>query len=172
MLNDRVWHPDPLEIDFDTLEGGSITTFDTLPGLKLIPRYGVLLWWSDRIPTWVHADDIETAQRLVPGKRVFRRVACTNTSDQTLGYAELIYGGESFRALPIVWFEVEPEGFDIGDRVEIKSSYGKRRPGIATITDMIWNVHRQQIEYRLHRRNMPLPRLYRADEIHHAPRLS
>ena len=58
MLNDQVWHPDPLEIDFDSLNGGPISTFEKLPGLKLPTSYGVFLWWSDRIPSWVHGDDL------------------------------------------------------------------------------------------------------------------
>ncbi|MEL7496038.1 MAG: hypothetical protein AAFN77_00405 [Planctomycetota bacterium] len=149
----------------EVLDPGLIRTFDVDPNLKLPTVYGVFLWWSDRLPSWIHPDDVEIAERLVPGCRVFRRDVCESKLDQQLGYQQLSYGDESFRSLAVVWLRVQYEGYEVGDRVEVKSEHGKRRPELATINDMVWNRHKKWIEYRLEKQGMPIKRPYRANEI-------
>lgn len=157
---------DPFIGDPDTeLLAQQISTFDVKPDLKPETKYGVFLWWSDRLPKWIHPDDIEIANRLVPGFKVFRREPCQNASDRQLGYFELCYGEESFRALPIVWLEITSEGWEVGDRVEVKSRHGKRRPGIATITDMVWDRLAKRIEYVLERNGMALPNRFQNEDL-------
>ena len=157
------------ELDQEAL--ALIKSFDSKPDLKPITKYGVFLWWSDQLPTWIHPDDLDTARRLVPGYRVFRREMCDGFADRELGFAKLCYGQETFRALPIIWLEVDNEGLEIGDQVEIKSAQGRRRPGIATLTDMTWNRHRRKIEYQLSRNGMPLRSPFLAEELMPAIRL-
>ena len=40
--------------------------------LKIPPKYGVYLWWPVA-EDWVHRDDLDTANELIPSDRVFRR---------------------------------------------------------------------------------------------------
>lgn len=157
------------QLDQDAL--AQIRSFDSKPELKTLVKHGVFLWWSDRLPAWIHPDDIELARDLVPGYRVFRREMCEGYADRELGYAKLCYGLESFRALPIIWLEVPDTGFAVGDRVEIKSEHGKRRPGLATITGMTWDRHRQRVQFKLRRNDMPLPDPYLAENLVPALRL-
>ncbi len=103
--------------------------------LKREARYGVFLWWSDQTPSWVHPDDREIVDRLVPGNRVFRKEECENYADRELGFSQLIYGEVRFRALPSIWLEVTHEGYELNDFVEVKSRFGKLRPRIATIRE-------------------------------------
>lgn len=158
------------EIDLDLI-AEQIRTFDVQPALKPLVKHGVFLWWSDQLAEWIHPEDLATAEKLVPGLKVFRREVSEAELDRKVGYFRFCCGAESFRALPIVWLEVQPEGFEIGDRVEVKSSNGKRRPGVATIRDVVWERHRKVIIYLLERNGMPLPRPFLADEIRPAVRL-
>ena len=82
------------------------------------------------------------------------------------------YGDQSLRILPIVWLEVTPEGFTIGDRVEILSDQGKRQPGLATIKEMCWNRYTQQIEYTLIGNELVFRRVYSNEELRHATKLN
>lgn len=157
------------ELDEAALE--QIRTFDSAPDLRPVTKHGVFLWWSDRLPAWIHPDDLEVASRIVPGCRVFRRDLCENASDRELGYAKYVYGPQSLRALPIIWLEVSDEGFEVGDRVEIKSSHGKRHPMIVTIRDIIWNRHRRVIEYYVSRNGMPIRQTFEAEDLVPARRL-
>ena len=160
-----VGQPDP------QLIADLVRTFDVKPDLKPLPKYGVFLWWSDQLPQWIHPDDLELAERLVPGCKIFRREVCDSEVDRDSGYFGYHYGSESFRALPIVWLEIHSDGFEVGDRVEVKSENGKRRPILATIAEMTWGRYRQTIEYQLERNGMPLRRRYRREEIRPALRL-
>ena len=160
---------DKIKLDFELTE-----EFQIQPQpdpIKRVTKYGVLLWWSDQIPTWVHPDDAKVVEQMVPGNRVFRREDCPNYADRELGYSRMIYGEIEFRALPLIWRELTHEGFELNDRVEVKSGFGKRRPRIATIRDIIWNRHRQTIEYYLTVNQQPISRPFFAEEIQPAVRL-
>ncbi len=112
-------------------------------------KYGVFLWWSEQSPSWIHPDDIEIANELVPGNRMFCREECENFADRQLGYWEYSYGEENFRGLPALWMEIKSEGYQLGDVVEIKSQNGKLPHGIATIREIKWNRKSRSIEYYL-----------------------
>ena len=119
----------------------------TVSQLRQPTRFGVCLWWSDEVPAWVHPDDVEIADRLVPGNRIFKRQECGNFADRKLGYSLISYGSERIRVLPAIWLPIKFEGFEIGDLVEIKSRLGRRRASIGEIRDIRWNRHAQRIEY-------------------------
>ncbi len=139
--------------------------------LKQAVKYGVCLWWSDQVPSWIHPEDIEIAKRLVPGGRIFRKEECVNCDDRELGYSFMWYGDEGFRALPAIWLEIRHEGFELNDFVEIKSGFGKRFRGIGTIRDIVWDRHRRKIEYLLTINGQKIDRTFHADEIQPATRL-
>ena len=139
--------------------------------LKRVVKYGVCLWWSGQIPSWIHPDDIETAKRLVPSGRVFRREECENFADRELGFSFLRHGDEGFRALPAIWMEIRHEGFELHDFVEVKSGYGKRFRGIGTIRDIIWNRQNGKIHYLLAINEQKVERPFLANELQPAIRL-
>ncbi|MFK7765953.1 MAG: hypothetical protein AB8B55_01840 [Mariniblastus sp.] len=139
--------------------------------LKQTVKHVVCLWWSDQIPSWIHPDDVEIADRLVPGGRIFRREECENFADRELGYSFMSYGEEGFRALPAICMEVRHEGFELNDFVEIKSGFGKRFRGIGTIHEISWNRNRRGIDYFLTINGQKVRRAFWANEIQPAIRL-
>ncbi len=168
-----------IKLDPDFLDRNSgenslalISSFDTQPALKLLTKHGVFLWGSDQLNKWVHPEDLELASQLIPGYRVFRREPCRVQKERDEGYVEIFYGSQSLRIRPIVWLEVHSEGFTIGDRVEVLSDQGKRRPGLATVQEMRWNRHLKQIEYNLARNELTFRRVYTSKELRHATKLN
>lgn len=149
-----------------------ISSFDTKPALKLQTKHGVFLWGSDQLSKWVHPDDLELASQIIPGYRIFRREPSPVQEERDNGYAEIFYGDQSIRIRPIVWLEITPEGFTIGDRIEVLSEQGKRQPGLATIKEICWNRYQQQIEYTLIGNELVFRRVYSCDELRHATKLN
>jgi hypothetical protein len=139
--------------------------------LKRRTKFGVFLWWSDQIPTWVHPDDVQTAERLVPGYRVFKRSECENSSDRELGYSIFQYGQEWFRGKPALWLEIKGHGFEIGDLIEIRSLHGKLHPQIAVITAILWNQNSLATQYFVSVNEARIQRPFSIDEIRPAIRL-
>lgn len=127
--------------------------------LKRPPAYGVFRWWPENGDSWIFPADVELVHRLIPGKRVFRRV---DTDDNWL---QLEYGSIRFRIRSTIWLEVPYEGFDIGDAVEVKSRMGVTEPFVGKIRDMFWNHKKQLIEYFLDRVESNKVRAYSADDL-------
>ena len=130
-----------------------------LPDLLRPPRYGVYLWWPEKGLDWVHPADAELATTMIPGKRVFCR------QDGQAPYSLLRYGQQPIRVKPTMWYEVESDGYDLGDLVEVKSKMGELKPRVATIADMLWNRHKRKIDYFLHSAGRRLIRSYRGDDL-------
>jgi len=139
--------------------------------LKMLPQYGVFLWWPADPSLWAHPNDSETIRRFVPGLRIFRRAVSHDYSDRELGFVVYQYGEVRFRAKPILWREVDPGVFRPGDLVEIKSRSGKTRPRIARISEIFWDAHTRTIEYILNSRSMRIGRKYHAEELRPAKRI-
>ncbi|MCH2181635.1 MAG: hypothetical protein MK108_06475 [Mariniblastus sp.] len=137
-----------------------------LPDLRRPPRYGVYLWWPEEGFDWVHPDDVELAFALIPSKRVFCR------QDDEAPYSLLRYGKQSIRVKPTMWYEVESEGYELDDLVEVKSKMGKLKPMVATIADIFWNRHDRKIDYFLHSAGRRLERAYRGDDLQMVPVLN
>lgn len=127
--------------------------------LKRAPAWGVYRWWPEDGEAWVHPFDVGIVKRLVPGNRVFRR----EDLDET--WLQVSYGQIRFRAKSTIWYEVDPDGFEIGDMVEVKSRMGKAEPFIGRIRDMFWNHRYKQIEYYLDRSESPQVRPYLAADM-------
>ncbi|MEM9412304.1 MAG: hypothetical protein AAGA30_14410, partial [Planctomycetota bacterium] len=64
-------------------------------------------------------------------------------------YNRLTYGKHILRVKPTMWLEVKTDGYLVGDRVEIRSMMGRRRPAIATIEDIFFSRKKNAIEYYL-----------------------
>ncbi len=164
---------DLLKLSQDITGNGPQVSFvpQTKSTLKRPPKHGVCLWWSDRQPSWIHPEDEEMADAMVPGDRVFRRDECENYSDRELGYSQFEYGDMKFRALPAIWLELKTAGYELGDFVQIKSQYGKRESMVATISEIKWNRLHRRIEYVLTAGGRTTSRPFTADEFQPAIRL-
>ncbi len=129
-----------------------------LQPLKVPPKYGVYLWWPvDK--DWVHPDDIETANELIPSNRVFRR---EEYDDE---YSLLLYGEQFIRIRPVIWLEIQAEGYELGDQIEVKSQMGKGQPLVATIDDIRWDKQTRTIRYSLSAYGRAVERSYTSDEF-------
>lgn len=64
-----------------------------------------------------------------------------------------------------MWHEVESDGYELGDVVEVKSKMGKLNPLFATMADIFWNRHDQRIDYYLISAGQRLIKPYRIDEL-------
>ena len=111
--------------------------------LSVPQRFGVYPWWPAEDDSWIHPDDVELCYRLIPSPRVFRR----EFLDQQ--YNRLTYGELILRVRPTMWLEVPTDGYLVGDRVEIRSEMGRRRPAIARIEDIFFCRRQQRLEYYL-----------------------
>lgn len=132
---------------------------ETLSGLRRPPCYGAYLWWPEEGLDWVHPEDVGLATILIPSNRVFCR------QDSEAPYSLLQYGEQKIRVKPTLWFEVESEGYDLDDLVEIKSKMGKLKPMVATIADIFWNRHDRKIDYFLNSAGRRLDRAYRSEDL-------
>ena len=141
------------------------------PSLKLAPlsrppRHGVYLWWPEKGLGWIHPEDIDRAEVLIPSSRVF----CRRDIDTT--YSMLSYGDTSIRVKPTMWYEVESDGYELGDPIEVKSRMGKLKPFVATIVDILWNRQDRKIDYYLLTAGRRIKKAYRCDEFQPAMKLS
>ena len=139
--------------------------------LKQPTKFGVFLWWTEQSPTWVHPDDVEIADNLIPSNRVFVRSNCSNASDRELGFSKFQYGAEFFRGKPVLWLEVPHQDIEIGDRVEIKSQSGKLKPQIACVTDILWSRSRRTVEFLLSVNQILIRRHFLVSDFRPAHRL-
>ena len=130
-----------------------------LPPLKRPPVYGVFRWWPVDGDAWIHPYDVSIVKRVVPGIRVFRR----EDLDET--WLRISYGRLRFRIKSAIWYEVDYEGFDVDNFVEIKSRMGQADPFVGQIRDMFWNHRYKRIEYFLHRSETPQVRPYLAEDM-------
>ncbi len=127
--------------------------------LKRPPAHGVYLRWPLDGCDWIHPEDVEIAVTMIPSRRVFLR---EDFDDQ---YVLLTYGQARIRVRPTMWTEVQSDGYEVGDQVEIRSQLGKREPAIATIEEIFWNRDSQSIEYHLHSGDRELRSPYTVDEF-------
>jgi hypothetical protein len=122
-------------------------------------QYAVYGRWPQDGTGWIHPLDVSTVRSLIPSRRIFRR-----GSDDGQ-YAVFSYGDRRFRVLPSMHLAIDGEGFDVGDRVEVKSMLGKNRPFIGRIFEMRWNDRNKRIEYFLTHSEQRVPRWFFAEEL-------
>lgn len=129
--------------------------------MKPEPRYGYFPWWPEDGNEWLHPEDVELARSTIPSERVFRR------EGQRGQFAVLIYGELRLRVRPTLWQEVESEGFEIGDWVEVLSRMGQNEPRTGVIREMVWNSHQRGLRYQVSDNGQPIPNFYTADDLRH-----
>ncbi len=123
------------------------------------PTHGVFPWWPEEGTDWIHADDIELAQKVIPGRRIFRR------EDIEGGMLLVTYGKIQLRIHPVMWLEVPEPDYRVGDHVEIKSKLGKVEPKIAEVSEVYWDRYKRRAEYHLVHLGKPLPGAYTPDSL-------
>jgi hypothetical protein len=98
---------------------------------------------------------------LIPSPRVFRR-------DGELGpFVILHYSSSRLRVKRTLWQEVDSEGFDIGDWVEVLSRGQRNTPRTGVIREMLWSATERCLQYNLTEADQPIPNDYCAEDLRH-----
>jgi len=134
---------------------------NTAPPLKTDPKYGHFPWWPEDGIDWIHPEDVSLARTLIPSQRVFRRDGMGG------GYLELRYVDICVRVRRTLWQEVKPEGFEIGDVVEVRSRGMANEPRTGTIAEMLWNEHEGELRYQVSDRGKLIETLFSCDDLKH-----
>jgi len=129
------------------------------PPLKTDPKYGCFPWWPEDGNDWVHPEDVSTARSMIPSGRVFRR------DGQTGDYLLMHYGDITLRVRRTMWLEVEHEGFDLGDWVEVLSRGMRNEPRTGVIREMIWDETARAIHYFISENDVPISQPYTRDDL-------
>lgn len=129
--------------------------------MKVDPKYGYYPWWPEDGNEWVHPEDAELARQLIPSPRVFRR-------DGEQGpFVILHYGDLKLRVKRTLWLEVAPEGFEIGDWVEVLSRGYRNTPRTAVIQEVLWDSQSRSLRYQVADNEHLVPNLYAAEDLRH-----
>jgi len=121
--------------------------------------YGALLRWPQDGNAWIHPDDREGVERLVPSRRVFRRESFDGE------YYHLRYGAIQLRIRPCLWWKVAAEDIEIDDQVEVLSQLGQVEPLIGQVSEKMYDPHQSRIYYLLRNREVQLTREYFYHEL-------
>lgn len=133
----------------------------TSPPLKADPKYGYFPWWPEDGNAWIHPDDVAQARSLIPSERVFRR-------DGEAGeYLLMHYGDVTLRVRRTLWQEVLPEGFEIGDWVEVLSRGMRNEPRTGIIREMLWDDRSRGIRYFISENGVPIADAYAREDLRH-----
>jgi hypothetical protein len=133
----------------------------TLPPLKTDPKYGCFLRWPQDGNDWLHPDDVALARTMIPSERVFRRDGMDGE------FSCLHYGDVTLRVRPALWQEVQHEGFDIGDWVEVLSHRMRNEPRTGVIREMLWDQRGRTLHYQIFDNDVPVPDLYTREDLQH-----
>lgn len=120
------------------LDGGN-----RLPSLKTDPKHGHYPWWPEEGNAWIHPEDVALARTLIPSPRIWRREGNEDS------YIVIHYGELRLRLHRALWLEVEHEGFDLGNHIEILPHGMKNDAQVGTIREMHWEPHEGRIEYQI-----------------------
>lgn len=130
-----------------------------VPPLKSEPKYGYFPWWPEDGDAWVHPEDVAAARTMIPSNRVFRR-------DGSAGeFLVLHYGEVRLRVLHTLWQEVEPEGLEIGDWVEVLSRGMQNDPRIGVVRELVWSDYDQAIQYQVSVNGQLIEQLYLREDL-------
>jgi hypothetical protein len=129
------------------------------PPLKTDPKYGYYPCWPEDGDDWIHPEDVPLAQSLIPSGRVFRR------DGEQRDLIVLHYGDRKLRVRRTLWQEVESEGFEIGDLVEVVPRGMQNAPRTGTIREMLWDEDAGGLRYQIDEAGVPLEILYSRDDL-------
>ncbi len=130
-----------------------------LPPLKTDPKYGYFPRWPEEGDDWLHPADVAAARAMIPSGRIFRREG----NDGEFGLMH--YGDVTLRVRPTLWQEVEPEGFEIGDWVEVRTRGLANEPRTGTIVEIAWDDHAGEIRYQILENGQRIETLYSRNDL-------
>jgi hypothetical protein len=102
---------------------------------------------------------VATARAMIPSHRVF----CRNGSDGE--YLLLRYGDVTLRARRTLWQEVEPEGFAIGDWVEVRTRGMLNEPRVGVIREILWDERARAMRYQISENGRPIEQFYAREDL-------
>ncbi len=129
------------------------------------PRYGYYPWWPEDGDAWLHPEDVAQARKMIPSWRVFRRAG------EQPPYVVLHYGAVRLRVLRTLWQEVTPEGFEIGDWVEVLSRGLRNTPCTGVIQDLLWDPDSRCLRYLVREQDKLLTKPFARDDLRHVEAL-
>ena len=129
--------------------------------LNVEPRYGYYPWWPEDGDDWLHPEDVELARRMIPSRRVFRR------QGEQGPFVVMTYGAVKLRVLRTLWKEINSEGFELGDWVEVLSLMKQNEPRTGTIREMLWDERARRLRYQLLENGLPIPNFYSSEDFRH-----
>ncbi|EMI58513.1 hypothetical protein RSSM_00040 [Rhodopirellula sallentina SM41] len=127
--------------------------------LQVFPQYGLIPRWPENGTGFIHPDDVQLVERLIPSERVLRRDGFDGT------YYQYRYGEFSFRLRPCMWLPIAGEGIDIGDEVETIGTGMERELFVGVVTGMYYVRRKGRILYRLRRAEQTQKRLYLSEHL-------
>lgn len=109
-----------------------------------LPDWGAYLVWPIEGNAWIHPEDRERAESLIPSQRVFKRHLWDGE------YYHLSYGAEQIRVLPSMWLKVPDVDLSMDQQVELLHREGLNDPGIFRISEILFSPEHNRVEYCLH----------------------
>ena len=129
--------------------------------MKTDPKYGYYPWWPEDGNDWLHPEDVELARQLIPSLRVFRR------EGEQGPFVVLRYGDVRLRVQRTLWQEVQPEGIEMGDWVEVLSRGYRNTPRTGVIREIVWDDALRGLRYQISENGTPIARFYSAEDLRH-----
>lgn len=129
--------------------------------VNIEPRYGYYPWWPEDGNEWLHPEDVDLARSMIPSQRVFRR------EGEQGPFVLLTYGEVRLRVKRTLWQEVDGEGFELGDWVEVLSRCRQNEPRTGTIREMVWDERARALRYQILDSGKPIANFYSAEDIRH-----
>lgn len=140
--------------------------------VKAIVKHGVFFRWpAEGDFEWVHPDDRDLIESMIPGSRIFCRDVCEDAADRAAGYYSIAYGGVKIRVKPAMWLHVDHEGHEVGDRVEVLSKHGKHTPVIGNIREIEYDPIARQTIYFISVNQIPLEKKFHKEDFRPCRRL-
>lgn len=124
-----------------------------------LPDWGVYLRWPTEGNVWIHPDDVELAERLIPSRRVFKRFRWDGE------FYWLAYGKLRLRVAPTMWLAVPGADIEVGNQVELLARHGENDAGIYRVRELLFASKRGELEFFLERGEMPLPNTFGREDI-------
>jgi len=140
--------------------------------VNMLPKHGVYFRWpAEDEYEWVHPEDRELIESMIPGSRIFCREVCADEADRKAGYFSIQYGGVKIRVKPAMWLLVDHEGHEVGDRVEVKSNHGKHTPVIGNIHEIEYDPIGRRTIYLITVNEIPLKKKFYKEDFRPCRRL-
>ncbi|MEX1039536.1 MAG: hypothetical protein WDZ51_02825 [Pirellulaceae bacterium] len=127
--------------------------------IKPPTTYVLFQRWPEDGNDWIHPEDRGLEEGLIPSDFVFRRDLIDDH------WYRLSYGDVSIRIRSVLFEEVAPPVFEIGQLVELNSSFDARKPGVGRVYAIRYNLYHRQAVYYLIRGDLKSETPYLATDL-------